>query len=74
MIEITNRLQGPVQLVIRSRTKSRAFTCLNIPGRGSGKNVYLLEDERATEYIERAEKAGFISTKYVNNTVIKEGE
>lgn len=74
MIEITNKLQGPVQLVIRSGTKSRAFTCLNIPGRGSGKNVYLLEDERTTEYIERAERKGFISTKHVNNSVIKEGE
>jgi hypothetical protein len=70
MLEITNKLQGPVQLVIRSRVKSRAFTTLNIPGRGSGKNIYLLEDERATEYIQRAERAGFISTRHVN----KEGE
>jgi hypothetical protein len=71
MIEITNRLQGPVQLIIRSRTKSRAFTCLNIPGRGSGRNVYQLEDERTTEYIERAVRDGLISTKYVNT---KEGD
>jgi hypothetical protein len=74
MIEITNRLQGPVQLVIRSRKKARQFTCLNIPGRGSGHNIYLLEDERVTDYIDRAERAGFISTKHIDDTVIKEGE
>jgi hypothetical protein len=74
MIEITNRMQGPVQLVIRSRTKSRSFACLNIAGRGKGNNVYLLEDERTTEYVDQAVRNGLISTKYVNNTVIKEGE
>ena len=71
MIEITNRMRSPVQVVVRSRTKSNAFTCLNIPGRGAGKNVFLLEDELNTEYVERAEKAGLISTKYVPSTEVK---
>lgn len=75
MIEITNKEKSPVQIVIRSRTGARAFTCLNIPGRGAGKNVYLLEDERHTEYVDRMEKDGFISTKYVpNQEIIREGE
>lgn len=73
MIEITNRLRGPVQLVIRSRTKARSFTCLNIPGIGAGKNVYLLEDERVTEDIERAKREKQITTRYVINTK-EEGE
>tara|TARA_Y100000034_G_scaffold104648_1_gene131339 strand:+ start:4199 stop:4426 length:228 start_codon:yes stop_codon:yes gene_type:complete len=75
MIKITNKQKCPVQLVIRSRTKARAFTTLNIPGRGAGKNVYLLEDERHTEYVDRVEKMGLISTKYVpNQEIIREGE
>ena len=53
MIEITNRQKFPVQLVVRSRKSTNSFTTLNIPGIGAGKNVYLLEDERATEYITR---------------------
>lgn len=71
MIEITNRQRGPVQLVIRSRKHLNAFTTLNIPGIGSGKNVYPLADELMTEYVERAEKSGLISTRYVKNNVTK---
>lgn len=73
MLEIKNKQKYPVQLVIRSRKAPRAFTCLNIPGIGGGKNVYYLEDERVTEYIERAEKEGLISTKQVPNKS-KKGE
>jgi hypothetical protein len=73
MIEITNRQKGPVQLVIRSEVHNGGFTTLNIPGIGAGKNVILLKDELTTEYVGRLERNGFISTKYVNNTVI-EGE
>jgi hypothetical protein len=69
MIEITNKTRGPVQLIVRSMSKEKnvghAFTCLNIPGIGAGKNVYLLEDERYTDYIDRAEEAGFITQKRV---------
>lgn len=65
MIEITNIQKSPVQILVRSRKHPRSFTTLNIPGIGAGKNVYLLEDERATEYIDRVEKMGLISTKYI---------
>lgn len=75
MIEITNKKKHPVQVVIRSRKGARAFTTLNIPGRGAGCNVYQLEDERHTEYVDRVEELGFISTKYVpNQEIIREGE
>ena len=72
MIEITNKMQCPVQLVVRSRRKSRAFTTLNVPGRGNGKNKVLLEDERTTEYIDRAVQAGLITVNYVSDA--QEGE
>jgi hypothetical protein len=65
MIEITNRQKFPVQLVVRSRKSTNSFTTLNIPGVGAGKNVYLLEDERATEYITRVKDWGLISLRNV---------
>lgn len=65
MLEITNKKKYPVQLIIRSRKTARSFTCLNIPGIGANKNKYLLEDERSTEYIDRAEKDGLISVKRI---------
>ncbi len=67
MLEITNIKKHPVQLLILSRTAPMAFTCLNIPGVGGKKNVYYLEDERATEYIDRAEKEGLVSTRHIPN-------
>ena len=66
MIEITNRQKCPVQVLVRSRRSPRSFTTLNIPGIGKGNNIYLLEDERATDYIERVEKLGLISTRQIN--------
>lgn len=66
MIEITNKTRGPVQLTIRTGAgREKGLTVLNIPGIGAGKNVYLLEDERHTEYVDRAEKAGLITQKKV---------
>ena len=67
MLEIKNKNKFPVQLIVRSRTAPRSFTVLNIPGIGGNKNIYLLEDERTTEYIDRAEKDGLISTRYITN-------
>lgn len=67
MIEIRNRMRWPVQLVIRSRKAPRSFTTLNIPGVGGDKNIYYLEDERTTEYVDRAEQAGYISTRHIPN-------
>jgi len=71
MIEITNKTRGPVQLVVRSCKAPKSFTTLNIPGIGAGNNRYCLEDERATEYIERAEKLGLISTRHISNRELK---
>jgi hypothetical protein len=74
MIEIKNKTKSPVQLVVRSRKAPRAFTTLIIPGIGKGNNVRIIEDELVTEYIERVEKMGLISTKYVPNNEIRKGD
>lgn len=66
MLEITNRNKFPLQLVVKSRKAPRTFTVLNIPGIGSGKNIFLLEEERSTDYILRAEKKGLITTKILD--------
>jgi hypothetical protein len=65
MIEITNKTNGPVQLVVRSKKRPRAFTTLIIPGRGSGCNVKVIEDELHTEYIDRVEEMKLISTRRI---------
>jgi len=67
MIEIKNKTKGPVQVIVRSRKAPRAFTTLNIPGVGKGQNIRLIEDELVTEYIDRVEKMGLISTRYVSS-------
>lgn len=74
MIEIKNKQKSPVQLVVRSRKAPRAFTTLIVPGVGKGNNVRLIEDELVTEYIERVEKMGLISTRYVPNNEIRKGD
>jgi hypothetical protein len=74
MIEIKNKTKGPVQVLIRSRRSPKSFTTLNIPGIGSGKNTYLLEDERNTEYVERAEKIGLITTRHLTKKELNKGE
>ena len=66
MIEITNKQKCPVQVLVRSRRSPRSFTTLNIPGIGKGNNIFLLEDERVTDYIERVENMGLISTRKIN--------
>jgi len=66
MIEITNKTRSPVQLLVRTGPqKGKNFTVLNIPGLGSNHNVYVLEDERHTEYIDRAERDGLITQKKI---------
>ena len=64
MIEITNKTKGPIQLLIRKKV-GKEFTTLIITGVGLGKNTYLLEDERHTDYINRAEEMGLITQKKV---------
>jgi sulfate adenylyltransferase subunit 1 (EFTu-like GTPase family) len=70
MIEIKNKTRSPVQLVVRSRKSPRSFTTLIVPGIGKGKNVRYLADELATDVIERVERMGLISTRYVPNTEV----
>jgi hypothetical protein len=74
MIEVKNKTKSPVQLVVRSRKAPRSFTTLIIPGIGKGKNVRLLDDELKTEYVDRVERMGLISTKYIPNSEIRKGE
>lgn len=74
MIEVKNKTKSPVQLVVRSRTAPRAFTTLIVPGIGKGKNVRLIDDELKTDYIDRVEKMGLISTRYIPNSEIRKGE
>lgn len=74
MIEIKNKTRSPVQIVIKSLKKPKSFTCLNVPGIGAGKNVYYLEDERKTDYVDRAEQIGLISTRYITNKELNKGE
>ena len=73
MIEITNKTRGPVQLVIRTKV-GKEMTVLNIPGIGAGKNVFFLEDERHTEWIDRAEQNGLITQKIVTKKRSIKGE
>jgi hypothetical protein len=67
MIEIRNKTKSPVQVLVRSKKSPRSFTTLIVPGIGAGKNVVLIEDERTTEVIDRLEKLGLISTRYILN-------
>ena len=72
MIEIKNKTKGPVQLVVRSRVAPRAFTTLNIPGIGNGRNVVILEEERIVEKVlERLVKTEMVSTRYVETKLVK---
>ena len=74
MIEVKNNQRSPVQLIVRSRLAPRAFTTLIVPGIGKGNNVRLIEDERVTEYIDRVEKMGLITTRYIPNSEIRKGD
>jgi hypothetical protein len=71
MLEITNKNKFPVQLVVRSRKSPRSFTTKIVPGMGCGKNICEIADEIVTEYIDRAEKDGLISTRYIPNKLRK---
>ncbi len=71
MIEITNKKRWPVQLVVRSTKKTNSFTCLNIPGIGKNQNVRFLADERKTDYVDKAERDGLISTRKISDKLSK---
>lgn len=74
MIEIKNKGKSPISVIVRSKKAPRAFTTLVIPGVGAGKNVRRITDEMATEYVERLEKSGLISTRYIPNNEVEKGE
>lgn len=74
MIEIKNKLKGPVQLIVRSRKAPKAFTTLIVPGVGRGNNVRMIEDEVSTPWVERLEKMGLITTRYVPNELRRKGD
>jgi hypothetical protein len=74
MIEIKNKQKSPVQIIVRSRKSPRSFTTLIIPGIGKGQNIRLIDDELKTDYIERVEKMGLISTRYIPNSEIRKGD
>jgi hypothetical protein len=74
MIEIKNKTKSPVQVIVRSRKSPNSFTTLNIPGVGEGKNIYLLEDERHTDYIDRVERMGLISVRRLSKKQVVKGE
>lgn len=74
-MEVRNKTRSPVQLMVRSGKQPRSFTTLIIPGIGIGKNVRLIQDERVvTDSIERLEKSGLISTRYLPNNKVEKGE
>ncbi len=74
MIEIKNKQKSPVQILVRSRTSPRSFTTLIIPGVGKGQNIRLINDELKTDIIDRVEKMGLISTRYIPNSEIRKGD
>lgn len=77
MLEITNCSKSPIQLIVRSTTgaylgpdkgfhkTTKGFTTQNIPGKGSGKNIFYLEDEKSTEYIQQAANKKIIKIKKI---------
>ena len=71
MIEIKNKQRGPVQILVRSKTAPRQLTTLIVPGIGKGNNVRYIDDEMTTDVVERVEKMGLISTRYIPNRVEK---
>jgi hypothetical protein len=67
MIELTNITDGPIQVVIRHKHLMNQIQCLNLPGKGFGKNTFLLEDARHTEYIDKAVRDGFITIRRLSD-------
>jgi hypothetical protein len=65
MLEIRNKQKSPIQLIVRSKRTTNSFTTLIVPGVGKNNNVVVIEDERVTEYIERAEKQKLITTRKI---------
>jgi hypothetical protein len=67
MIEITNLNRTPIQIIVKSKRTTNAFTVLNVPGVGKGKNKILIEDGIHTPYIDQAERSGYIKQRILND-------
>lgn len=65
MIEIRNKRRYPISLIIKSRRRPRGMAIINICSIGKGKNIYLLDDELNTEYVDKAAAAGDIEIKRI---------
>jgi len=65
MLEITNLDRSPLQLIVKSRKKLRAFTTKVLPGRGSGHNKVRIPEEISTEWIDRLKDLRLIDVKVI---------
>lgn len=75
MIEIRNKTQGPIPIMVKSRKSPNSFTTLMIPGMGDGKNVVFIPDEKWCDEIDRLEGRKLITVrKNIPNNQIREGE
>ena len=67
MIEVKNKTRQPVQVMVRSATKNRAFHTTVIPGMGKGKNVREWPEELITDQIRQLERDGLLALKETND-------
>ena len=71
MLEIKNKSRSPIQLIVKGKDSPNSLKTINLPGIGSGKNVYYLEDERETPYISRLkDDYGLISVKKIHRNEV----
>lgn len=67
MIEITNLKRSPLQLIVKSKRTTNSYSVINLPGIGKGKNKILIEDNLHTQYIDDAERSGYIKQRVLND-------
>lgn len=62
MIEIINKQRGPIQLMLRSKTKANGFDLATLKGFGAGQNRMVISEEEMTPQISRLENLKLITT------------
>ena len=67
MTEVTNKSRHPVQVMVRSTSKTRAFHTTVIPGIGKGKNVVKWPDEIITDQIRQLAQDGHLTLRETND-------
>jgi hypothetical protein len=67
MIEITNMQKSPIQLIIKSSRALNSYDTIDIPGIGLGQNKIIIAEHLHTEYIDRAEKSGYIKQRILKD-------